>query len=670
MNLNYTSKEVFAVRREGKTEEAYEMAVELLKVNSSDDWNYKAFAWCLIDYIKKASEQGNKALLNQLLPEISKIPDSAVDEVLARSLDFAKKLSDPNAKKALSAKELSKKGQHQQALTAYYELINIDPEHQGYRDSAGWEHYRLASSQLKLDKPNIYAIKKQLHDYLQLNCTKPSLLHSQIVRIADRISQESNFNLVAFLKIWGLENFTEEDFEPYIKDNFTPASDALPSLAQKVIHHAVKQALDMGDKDAVTAMQSVIDKAIANSPDPIWLKLYKSRSLLLLGDLEGAFAHGVQLTKLKNSEYWAWALLGDIQYNLNRENAVSLYSKAFTCHIEEGFVFKLRAKFAKLLSELSYFNEAKTEALKSAAYYDKNGKDYPDDLKQLLSESWFEAAQKNKDNKAFYEQHQGNATELLFHDLPWFQASISRVFAAKDTPHKKRRVLIVEFSDGRLEEIVVPENRFDFTGTLKQQGLNTNLGAGIFIKGEKTSNGRFNVYGIKTRPDSSAFDIGKPKLAVVTYVNRGKGGVHCVVEGRSEVVFSISELNENNNVKIGDVIEVKLAHTNKAGRSISAFSPVLSSKPAPSTLLKKFSGEIDIPDSFAFVDHDVFVSPDLLEKHSFSNGDNVEGTAVINYNKNRSEWSWKAIEIMMLNQGNPIVRDSTSNIDWDDNIPF
>ncbi|TXX94325.1 hypothetical protein FXF11_04955 [Vibrio cholerae] len=49
-----TSKDVFAKRKSGQLDEAYQMAVELVKENASDEWNFKALAWCLIDLLKRA----------------------------------------------------------------------------------------------------------------------------------------------------------------------------------------------------------------------------------------------------------------------------------------------------------------------------------------------------------------------------------------------------------------------------------------------------------------------------------------------------------------------------------------------------------------------------------------------------------------------------------------
>ncbi len=51
-----TSKQVFALRKEGKIEEAYQMALTCILIDSEDEWNIKALAYCLYDKIKLAKE--------------------------------------------------------------------------------------------------------------------------------------------------------------------------------------------------------------------------------------------------------------------------------------------------------------------------------------------------------------------------------------------------------------------------------------------------------------------------------------------------------------------------------------------------------------------------------------------------------------------------------------
>ena len=48
-----TSREVFAKRKEGAIDEAYQIALQLMVKPGVDEWDRKALGWCLVDLIKR-----------------------------------------------------------------------------------------------------------------------------------------------------------------------------------------------------------------------------------------------------------------------------------------------------------------------------------------------------------------------------------------------------------------------------------------------------------------------------------------------------------------------------------------------------------------------------------------------------------------------------------------
>ena len=46
-----------------------------------------------------------------------------------------------------------------------------------------------------------------------------------------------------------------------------------------------------------------------------------------------------------------------------------------------------------------------------------------------------------------------------------------------------------------------------------------------------------------------------------------------------------------------------------------------------------------------FTDNDIFIDPSLMSKHRIEDDARVSGMAVLNYNKKRSSWGWKALKI-------------------------
>lgn len=91
-----TSKDVFAKRKSGQLDEAYKMAVELVKVNASDEWNFKALAWCLIDLLKRDSQSNQQQNLAYYSQQLQSIDVAANDEILTTQVQYALSLCNPN----------------------------------------------------------------------------------------------------------------------------------------------------------------------------------------------------------------------------------------------------------------------------------------------------------------------------------------------------------------------------------------------------------------------------------------------------------------------------------------------------------------------------------------------------------------------------------------------
>lgn len=119
-----TNKDVFAKRREGKIDEAYRMASQLINNPQPDDWDIKAFAWCIIDLIKRDAKAGNQQNLLQYKQQLEAIRVDPNDEILNDQSSYALKLCNPNSQLILQAKNLSKSGRNREAANIYWKILN------------------------------------------------------------------------------------------------------------------------------------------------------------------------------------------------------------------------------------------------------------------------------------------------------------------------------------------------------------------------------------------------------------------------------------------------------------------------------------------------------------------------------------------------------------------
>lgn len=175
-HLEFSSKDVFLERKNGDLQKAYEMACQLVEHNPNDEWNQKALAWCLISLIKQNP-------LDEYVEKLKQIPDSAIDEVLEKSIHFALQQANPFKTEINQAKELSKAGQHRDAANIYFKILKSQPNNIELQTAFAWELYHLGQEVLKQAAINVENIKRYFFEYFKLSTEKPLLLATKIAKI-------------------------------------------------------------------------------------------------------------------------------------------------------------------------------------------------------------------------------------------------------------------------------------------------------------------------------------------------------------------------------------------------------------------------------------------------------------------------------------------------------
>ncbi len=192
-----TSRDVFIKRKSGEIDEAYQMALKLVEADTTDKWNHKALAWCLIDLIKRDSQKTDQSYLASYANQLQAIEVEASDEILSKQVTLALLLCNPNGQLIQQAKSLSKQGNHTQAANIYRNLCINGAGDREVQTSLGWELYRLLQQATSQDNLNLGSVKRLLADYLKLGLVeKPSLLHSSILQLAAKLGGNSNFSLI------------------------------------------------------------------------------------------------------------------------------------------------------------------------------------------------------------------------------------------------------------------------------------------------------------------------------------------------------------------------------------------------------------------------------------------------------------------------------------------
>lgn len=635
-----TSKDVFAKRKSGQLDEAYQMAIELVKENASDEWNFKALAWCLIDLLKRDSQSDQQQNLAYYSQQLQSIKVDPRDEILTSQVQFALSLCNPNGQLIQKAKSLSKQGNHLQAANIYRQLCSAGAGDLNVQTSLGWELFRLLQHSLAQEHINVSNSKRLLADYLKLQLVeKPSLLHSSILQQAAKLAGNSSFSLISFSRYWQLDSLREEDYEPYINNN----GEQYPSLAEKVIQQAAKESVTSDINENQQYILPHLDNAIERFPENIWLKLNKAKLLLKLGRSKDALSFATDVTRSKVNDYWSWALLGEVNADLDKSIELSCYCKALLCHTDDKSTAKVRIKMAQALSSQGEFAEAKHEIDKVITSKTKDGLKIPEDAENLQAQEWYKSFTATESNKKYYQSNVSKAEELLFSSLPFVKACIGEKFTLPDRPNKPKRKLYL-VPQGKVEpiEISVPENKYKF-------GV---VGSGLSIKGDHDASGRYQVYLIANRDYDALWDIFTDHIAVVDHVNQKKKVLHFIVNRKISSVVHFSDIDFT--VKEGDFLAVKVAQfKTKQGERYRVLSVEPTEKTPSSFVYKDFSCSVRESNGMGFTDDNIFVPPIFMTNHNVAGGDTVTGTAILNYNKKKSQWGWKVLKVEHVYKADP-----------------
>ena len=174
---------------------------------------------------------------------------------------------------------MGKEGRHAEAVVLFRKALACGTANKEAQTGFGWELFKHSKQLMAAENVNLGAVKRNLNDYLKLNVEKPSLLHSCVLQLAAKLAGQDKFSMLVFSRLWNLDNLRPEDFERFRAED----GKEYPSLAEKVIQQAGKEAAASDNAREQEQVLPHLDAAIERFPDNVWLKLDKAKVLLSLG---------------------------------------------------------------------------------------------------------------------------------------------------------------------------------------------------------------------------------------------------------------------------------------------------------------------------------------------------------------------------------------------------
>jgi len=263
------TRTVFELRREGKIQEALDMALKLYQIDPFDNWTQSALAWPLIDLCKSSLAQNSFNQAQKYFNQLIAINFTDVDDIISKQIIFLRPKIDINYAKIQEAENLSKNGNHKLALInmkamfASNELLDV------HHEAFGWVIYRY----IKAEENNIPSleIRSLMRDYMNLKNEKTSLLHSIFLNFALHFSKEhSDFNLYNFFLLWDPKNLRREDLYESYNDGKT-----YPSLISRIFREFIEKEIQL-DITVLLEKVSKLDKEdiLLLLQEPFYWKIY------------------------------------------------------------------------------------------------------------------------------------------------------------------------------------------------------------------------------------------------------------------------------------------------------------------------------------------------------------------------------------------------------------
>ena len=269
--------EIYALRREGRLDDARQKAEELLQQNNTDQDIRKAYAWTLIDICKREQQQGNIEGARQISEILSELEfDTTYDEfteILVRKIQQLKLMVNPFYAKIQEAKELSQIGENDRAWEILHQLAANGNLPEEAHESYGWTIYRYLRDHISTLKS--VEVRTMLRDYIELKNERPSNLHSQILNFALNYSkQDDKFKFVSFLRLWKPDNLRNNDFNDSYGNDEKPIPSLMSRIARAMVNYSLKEI-----QEFIELLPLKKDEFIEMMKEPYFWKLWNNIKL-------------------------------------------------------------------------------------------------------------------------------------------------------------------------------------------------------------------------------------------------------------------------------------------------------------------------------------------------------------------------------------------------------
>lgn len=537
MDAKDTTKQIFALRKEEKLEEALQLARPLYAAYPADPWVVGALGWVLYSCIRRDQAANLFEQARLYAEELKKLDISAdSNEILRKQAEFVLKALSPEYMEQNTAKELSKSGKHAEAADILRKAVIKHPDCVETKTSLAWELYRLLHAETELGCSIVL-----MRDYCKLNLnTKSELLHSLFLSEACKRAEEwTDFN--KFVKWWNIEQLMPSDWEDeHGKDGSGP----YPSRAAKLATALYKNAKAYYKRGPEFQWMLPFVHKVATQTNSGWAPYYLAKMTVWFeGETAGVKELLVPIVKAKQREFWAWHILAECTLDTTEKKA--FYARAVLSHAaNEDFKVDLYHQFALFLAETEEYTLASLVVGRYITIQTKNEKPLAPDIVKLQQATWF-----NQHAKDDLSERLGpvaeDASDFLFKDQPWTAANFIEVLESNAGRPPLTILLLAEKGECKIKNRCAPSERPDRGAAIRVKLFWPPISTRPLNPGElphRPPNGE--IYAWEPRSDGTPYDCAK-RYSFEGRIDIHDGNAFGFVKGSTDVFVSPSLVSKH-----------------------------------------------------------------------------------------------------------------------------
>lgn len=353
-------KEITALRKSGKLDDALTMAERELKDFPDDEWIKKAAAWVYYALMKKALESNN---FQDIIRQIKKI----------------------NA-------------------------LRLPQTERMVFDSIAWGIGKYLFHHSDVKEENLDEIFSLIKDF---SFSRPADSYTFLLKAFNKHAARWGY-FMDFVKWWGLDHFMPKDYETFITEN----GRKLPATAESIYISLSKKLLaEPVNKNAIEDFLPNIARIVQAQPKMQYPPYYYAKLLLALGDKKRFVKAFLPFARKKQRDFWVWDLMSEA-YGQNSPEYFSCLCKSLSCGAPAKFTINVKEKLAVVLEQQNRLPEAKREYLDILNTRQKEGWYLHDKHLLWQNKAWWQEVDPSKNNFNLYHKNKQLAESLLYADKP------------------------------------------------------------------------------------------------------------------------------------------------------------------------------------------------------------------------------------------------------------